>query len=252
MKKLIKKSAGFLYYNFYKKFQNNIGNRILLYHSIGTKLPHDSYGISISPKLFEEHLKFLKDNYEIIPINANYISNLCRFTISITLDDGYKDNLIALEIFEKYDISFILFVTSDFIGKKYYLDKNELKELTNSKLCTIGSHGKSHKKLSELSVKEQEIEIVESKQRLEDLTGERIKYFSYPHGSFNKTTLKILKKENFNLGFSSIIGVNTSKIPNYYLLKRTEIVANDNVDNLQKKIKGYFDYLKYKLLWQTK
>ncbi|MCX5788615.1 MAG: hypothetical protein NTX64_08970 [Elusimicrobia bacterium] len=32
------------------------GQRVLLYHSVGTKLPEDPYGLSIEPKRFEEHM----------------------------------------------------------------------------------------------------------------------------------------------------------------------------------------------------
>ena len=66
IKKLIKKTIGYFYYNFYLKYQKNYGNRIILYHSIGTKLEHDNYGISISKKKFIEHIRYLKKNYEFI------------------------------------------------------------------------------------------------------------------------------------------------------------------------------------------
>ena len=69
LKQVLKDTIGFTYYNLYRKNQNIMGNRTILYHSIGSKLSHDSYGISISKYRFIEHIKFLKDNYEIIPIN---------------------------------------------------------------------------------------------------------------------------------------------------------------------------------------
>lgn len=50
---------GEIYYNGYYRYKTT-KNRILIYHAFGSKLKHDSYGISINPKKFEEHLKFLK------------------------------------------------------------------------------------------------------------------------------------------------------------------------------------------------
>ena len=68
IKKNIKDVLGSIYYNFYKKNRINYGNRCLIYHAFGSKLEHDSYGISISMKHFKEHIKYITDNYEICKI----------------------------------------------------------------------------------------------------------------------------------------------------------------------------------------
>ena len=102
-KKIIKNIVGEIYYNGYYKYIKPKGNRILIYHAFGSKLKHDSYGISINPKLFEEHLKFLKNNYKLLPLNHDTLDNKLDIdSVTITIDDGYKDNLVAVELMEKY------------------------------------------------------------------------------------------------------------------------------------------------------
>ena len=121
VKKIIKKILGEIYYNTYRKNRNNIGNRILIYHAFGTILDHDTYGISINPKVFECHLKYLKDNYKLRPILKKNFIDIKDNSISISIDDGYKDNLLAVEILEKYEIPYTIFVTTSFIGKAIFL-----------------------------------------------------------------------------------------------------------------------------------
>lgn len=242
-KSFTKEAIGFTYYHLYQKFQHISGNRVLLYHSIGSKLRHDTYGISISRERFTEHLKYLKENFEIIALDESYQSNLDKKTISITFDDGYKDNLIALELCLKYDIPFTLYITSGKIGEKQYLDKNDILEFSKSNLCTIGAHSHTHPNLATLNYNEQYSELDRSKKTLENTIFKDIIHMSYPHGSYNHDTLKIVDELGYKMISSSHIGLNTKENLNLKKIKRMEIIANDNLKSLHKKIIGFYDYL---------
>lgn len=246
IKKLIRDYLGFLYYYLYKKHINNTGNRVILYHSIETKLEHDSYGISISKERFEEHMVFLKENYEIITIDQNYYNNLSRNTLTITFDDGYKDNLFALDICEKYELPFILYITTGMIGKDDYLTEDEIKVFQKSPFCTLGTHSVTHPHLENLSYEEQYKELSESKNCLEKILGEEVTHMSYPHGSFNQDTLNIVESLNYKFIGSSEIGVNTQSNFDKKFIRRLEIVASDNLIDLKRKIQGNYDYLSFK------
>lgn len=246
IKKLIRASIGFIYFYFYKKYTNNKGNRVILYHSIGSKLKHDTYGISITKERFEEHLIFLKENYEIICIDENYHPNLSRKTLTITFDDGYKDNLIALELCEKYKIPFVLYITTGMIGEEQYLNEDEIKLFHKSPFCTLGTHSVTHPHLEELSYEEQYKELNDSKLVLESIIGEEVTHMSYPHGSFNENTLKIVEELKYKFIGSSEIGINTQNNLDYRYIRRIEIVASDDLIELQRKAEGYYDYLSLK------
>ena len=78
MKKKIKNVIGAFYYNSYRRFKSNKGNRILLYHSIGTEIKNDKYGFSISKELFREHINYLNYNFELflLKIHQNLIHSI--------------------------------------------------------------------------------------------------------------------------------------------------------------------------------
>ena len=70
----------------------------------------------ITRENFEMQMKFLGENFDVIPINeleGHLRSKSDEFKVIITFDDGYIDNkLNAIPILEKYNIpATIYFVT---------------------------------------------------------------------------------------------------------------------------------------------
>ena len=53
--------------------------------------------------------------------------------------------------------------------------------------------------------------------------------------------MNILKKSSYDFAATSIKGINTNDMQKF-LLRRNEIVSNDKICDLDKKIKGYYDY----------
>ena len=71
-KQIIKDALGFAYFNFYKKFKKK-GNRALIYHAFGSKLDHDTYGISIDMKSFISHIDYYgieSNQHSLLEINT--------------------------------------------------------------------------------------------------------------------------------------------------------------------------------------
>lgn len=60
----------------------------------------------------------------------------------------------------------------------------------------IGSHSCKHPDLRKLEYQEQYDEIYHSKQKLEKIIGESIRYFRPPFGQYDSCTLKVLKELN--------------------------------------------------------
>jgi len=239
MKMIIKESLAMMYYHGYKKYNNMIGNRSLIYHAFGSKLDHDTYGISIPIDRFREHIKYLSENYRINKA-IDYISHN-NTSISITIDDGYKDTLDAIEILEYFNVPVLLFITTNFINKKNYLSDSDLRDISKINTLSIGAHGKSHQRLGALDYENQKKELKGSKAVLEEILGYEINTVSFPHGSHNKDTLNLLQDLGYMHGFSSIKGIN-NKFTNKYLLRRSEVISTDKTEDLDKKIKGYYDY----------
>lgn len=241
-RKIIKSILGSIYYNGYYKYIKPQGNRTLIYHAFGSKLPHDSYGISIDLKLFEEHLKFLQDNYLLLPLNHDTLDNKLDIdSVSITIDDGYKDNLAAIELLEKYDIPYTIYIATGFIDKNQYLSSSDLIDISKLNLCTIGAHSVNHLHLSNIGKEEQYRQLYESKIFLEDTIEKQVIDFSYPYGDYNES-VRLIANSLYEIISTSEIGINTITCDKK-MLKRIEIISSDNIANLKKKIDGYYDFL---------
>jgi peptidoglycan/xylan/chitin deacetylase (PgdA/CDA1 family) len=87
----------------------------------------------------------------------------------------------------------------------------------------IGGHSHTHPILSQLDAKAMEDEIRVCRDRIVTETGQRPKYFAYPNGrsqDFNEKTTGLLQKYGFELGFSSIEGINGPKMDNFAILRQ--------------------------------
>ena len=238
-KHLLRDSISILYYNLYKRFLNIQGNRSLIYHAFGLKLKHDTYGISIDINNFKEHMKYVHNNHKVIALK-----NYAKYdvdSVSITIDDGYKDTISAVDILNTYNVPFNLFITTNNIDTKNYLSSQDIRDISTLDIANIGSHGCSHRKLAELNPDEQSFEINQSKKILQDIIGGKIFSYSYPHGSYDDTTLNIIKLSGYDYAASSIKGKN-DKYVSQYVLCRNEIISSDKISDISKKIKGYYDY----------
>lgn len=77
------------------------------------------------------------------------------------------------------------------------LSVEELRLLSDSPMIDIGAHTVSHPFLGRSSTAQQRAEIEESKRYLDELLGIDVKSFSFPHGSYNQTTLTSVREAGF-------------------------------------------------------
>jgi peptidoglycan/xylan/chitin deacetylase (PgdA/CDA1 family) len=84
-------------------------------------------------------------------------------------------------------------------------------------------------------------ELSDSKICLENITGKKIIDFSYPYGDYDNSAKNIADKL-YEIISTSHIGINTVECDKK-MLKRIEIVSNDTISILKRKIDGYYDFL---------
>ncbi len=94
---------------------------ILLYHKIA-RLQHDYNFIAVTPKNFRYQMGYLKEQYDIVPLD--YASD---DTLSITFDDGFRDFYTeAYPYLSENNIPAAIFITTGRIGSKEELWTSEL------------------------------------------------------------------------------------------------------------------------------
>ena len=230
------------------KKKNNL--RVLVYHSIGSgNSPENMW--CLDSNYFSEHLSYLHEKKNIHLYSCtDLVESIPEDGIMITFDDGFRDNFeIAAPLLFELKIPFSVFVVTDYIKKekKGYMNPNMLRELSENPLVTIGSHSKSHIPLTSFNQEELKSEISGSKSYLEDLLGEEISMFSYPHGRFNSLVKDAVFKAGYKLAFTSHYDVNYLN-QDKLALNRNEIWNTDNLQTLKNKIAGDWDWLKYRSL----
>ncbi len=89
------------------------------------------------------------------------------------------------------------------------LTTDEIRRLAASPLIDIGAHTLTHPVLTSLSDDEQQSEIVQSRVALEAITGQPVRSFSYPHGSYGASTVSCVRAAGFTAACCSTPDVMT-------------------------------------------
>ncbi|WP_077287422.1 polysaccharide deacetylase family protein [Cognaticolwellia aestuarii] len=116
----------------------------------------------------------------------------------------------------------------------------------------FGSQTCSHRILSHLSIEEQDYEAKTSKELIEKELNTSIKAFAYPVGgkdSFTAETVKIIKKY-YQVSFSFISGINTSKQLNEFSIERISVDSNCNATQLSHKLLKLYLKKLHKSVWK--
>lgn len=108
--------------------------------------------------------------------------------VVVTFDDGTKDHLRAGEILADHGLRGVFFLVWDWLDQEGYLRRNDVRRLVELDQI-VGSHTLSHRQLPTLSDADLRIELVESRQRLEALSGRAIEWFAPPGGLYDNRSL---------------------------------------------------------------
>lgn len=239
----------FILKNSFKNTKNKNKLIILLYHSV---IKSNKFLIKnnfvITENNFIDHINSIHRNkeYKFVKINK-HTKNYKGINLALTFDDGFKDNLsFVADFLNQYQIPIHIYICTKFLKNNYndYLNKNELRKLSNYDNVTIGSHTLSHPLLSKLTNKEIFTELSESKKIIEDIISCEVNQISYPNGSFSNEVVEISKELGYLIGLTSIFNSNDQESDNMQLA-RYNIEGLDTKLKLNFKIKGYHDWYSF-------
>ena len=173
---------------------------------------------NIQMDIFEKQMEIIKEqDYEFYD-PKNFVKEFEKIKenkkILITIDDAFKSFYTeAWPFLKEKKIPFILFVSTEPIGKYGYMNWDEIKEIDNSEFGYIGHHSHTHEYLIDMSDKEFENDIETATKIFKDQLGYVPNIFSYPFGEYSLYMKKYISK-NFKIAFgqhSGIIDVNKDK-----------------------------------------
>ena len=142
--------------NNFKQFSNDDGILSLMYHRFDeNKYP----STNIKMDIFKQHIKIIKslkyDFYNPKFFIEEFNKPKKEKKILITIDDGFKSFYTeAWPYLKENEIPFILFVSTEPVGKNGYMDWNEIKEIEQSVFGYIGHHSHTHKYLIDMTEEE--------------------------------------------------------------------------------------------------
>ena len=221
-----------------------VRGRILMYHRVDT-VKGDR--LVVSPDDFRKQMNWLRvHNIRVVDLETlvELLPDPDRTAnqVAITFDDGYLDNYLHVwPILRSFRFPATIFVSPGLIGAApaKLLNWEQLKEMSEDHI-TVGSHSMTHPRLTQIPLTQVREEVVNSKKILEDRLGRPVEWFCYPSGAFSTEVVRLVQLAGYSGACSVRPGPNTERT-NRFVLRRTEVSADDTLWSFQKKMAGAYD-----------
>ena len=193
--------------------------------------------------IFKKQIEIIKNLgynfYDPKDLEKNFHITKKEKKILITIDDAFSSFYeVAWPYLKKEKIPFILFVSTESVGRNGYMTWSEIKELEAESVAYIGNHSHTHKYLVDLKNEEFIDDINSSSSAFKDKLGYNPIFFSYPFGEYSAIIKEYISK-NFMFSFgqhSGVIDINKDRyeLPRFPInekygdLKRFKSVINYN------------------------
>jgi peptidoglycan/xylan/chitin deacetylase (PgdA/CDA1 family) len=186
-----------------------------MYHRFNeNKYPSTNIQIDI----FKNQIDIIKDNnlkfYNPDMLEIEFNKPKTEKKILLTIDDAFTsfyEN--AWPYLKEKKIPFILFVSTEPIGKFGYMNWSQIKEIEKEEFVFLGNHSHSHEYLINYNFKNFKNDIDKSINIFKKKIGYNPKFFSYPFGEYSLEQKNYISK-NFKFAFgqhSGVIDINKDK-----------------------------------------
>jgi len=190
----------------------------------------DKYKLPLSK--FQKYIELIsQSNFKIYCADGNDIETSVNL---LTFDDGGRSALDAADIIEKYGYYGYFFITTSMIGKKGFLQAQEIQEL-RSRGHIVGTHTHSHYMpfylLDEFSMfNEWEL----STKILSDILGEVVQFGSIPGGDMNLLSCQTAAKAGISTMFTSEISIKPFICSGMTCFGRVPVSCTTSLKDIQK------------------
>lgn len=191
---------------------NESSDAVLMYHSVSDSAG-EIFG-NVGTERFERDIARFSEEFSIVDL-PQIISGGSDDDrqLAITFDDGYKNFYEnAAPVLRNYGIPATVFISSQIIGeadrklvrkahsidvsRRMFLNEDEILELIEDELVTIGNHTRTHRHLPQCSITEKRDEILGAKRELEENFDIDIDRFCYPYGEIDPESVEIVRSSH--------------------------------------------------------
>ena len=191
-----------------KYYSNDKGILSLMYHRFDeTKYP----STNIQMNVFKKQMEIIKNlNYEFYDpkdLEDDFSLIKTQKKILLTIDDAFLSFYqSAWPYLKKEKIPFILFVSTEPIGKNGYMNWQQIKEIEKESFAYIGHHSHTHDYLVDLKHNDFIKDINIASKIFDENLGYNPIFFSYPFGEYS-SIIKEYISNNFKFSFGQHSGV---------------------------------------------
>ena len=191
-----------------KYYSNDMGILSLMYHRFNEKKYSST---NIQMEIFKKQIKIIKDlNYSFYDpddLTKNFHLPKKEKKILITIDDAFSSFYkIAWPYLKSKEIPFILFVSTEVVGKNGYMNWEQIKEIEKNPKVYIGNHSHSHDYLVNFKKEDFVQDIDRANKIFINNLGYNPIFFSYPFGEYSNHIKEYISK-NFKFAFGQHSGV---------------------------------------------
>lgn len=192
---------------------------ILAYHAVH---PTWRSSLSVPPEMFVRQIAWLERHRTVVPLESAIEDlgpggGLRRGRAVVTFDDGFEClHEHALPIVRAHRLPATVFLVAQTLAPEGrpvdWVDDpppEGLKTLTLDQVLEMreagvafGSHSWAHRNLTLLSDEECERDLRQSRELLEDLLGEPVRFLAYPRGDQDERVRRLSERAGFSHGFA--------------------------------------------------
>ncbi len=213
---------------------------VLCYHAVSDSWEH---GLAVTPRALEGHLRsLLRRGFR--PLAADGLLAGPRRGRHGTFADAYRSVLSAVPTLRRLGLFATVFVSTGFAEAGRPLDVPELAAAAAAypaELATmtwdevrgiaadgieIGSHTVSHPHLTRLSDAELDVELRDSRARVEDELGRPPRFFAFPYGEHDARVQAAVRRAGYEAAFALADGADRS---NAFALPRIDLYRRDTL-----------------------
>jgi peptidoglycan/xylan/chitin deacetylase (PgdA/CDA1 family) len=206
----------------------------LMYHGIGEPAdPREGSRYTVTVRELESQLAVVARRSSVVdPHDPS-----ARRGVALTFDDGEATVVtLALPRLERLGARAALFMTTEWIGRPRYLDRDGIRALQRAGWL-VGSHGHTHRFLTTLSPDELADELQRSRKILGELLGSPPADLAFPGGRTSAAVERAARATGYRRFWSSSPGVNRALEPGEPL-RRTAVRRGEELHRFEKLVSG--------------
>jgi peptidoglycan/xylan/chitin deacetylase (PgdA/CDA1 family) len=233
---------------------------ILCYHHIKDVpvLPKNSIGYTVTYQTFKNHMKALADSgyHTVLPDQLYdylvYGKALPEKPVMITFDDTDEDQFtLGKSEMDKYKFKGVYFIMTIAMNKPHYMSSEQIRQLSDEG-HVIASHTWDHNRTDryitgdrmipvgnkQMKFNDWDVQLTQTKKKLEQITGKKIDYFAYPFGVWNAAGIPEIKSRGYKMAFQ--LATKRDSLEPLYTVRRIIVAPSWSGEGLIRSMKISF------------